>query len=74
MVSKEFPQGVRFYTSGTARVRIHFPEQSVRCQYCPFCRSEKELERYWCRLTNEMLYDPFNLIGGDCPIDFDKEE
>lgn len=71
-IQDEFPGGVRYYTAGVAHVPVFFPENRVICQYCPFCRSEKELERYWCRLNNEMLYNPFSRIGGNCPIEFDK--
>ena len=70
----EFPNGVKWYTGGVAYVPVFFPENRVICQYCPFCRSEKELERYWCRLTNEMIYNPYNSIGGSCPIVFDNQE
>lgn len=70
-ISRSFPNGIQHYTKGTAYVKISFPETQLICRWCPFCRAEKELERFWCRLTNEMIYDPFYTIGLNCPIVFE---
>lgn len=72
-MGKSFENGVSFYTKGVASVVINFPEDEVRCQYCPFCRAENELKRFWCRLTNEMLINPFSGTGNNCPIIFKGE-
>lgn len=69
-INEVFPGGISYYTEGIAYIPVYFPEDKVKCQYCPFCRSEKELERWWCRLNNEMLYDPFSGIGDKCPMVF----
>ena len=66
----KFDKGVLWFTSGIAKVPIHFPEAEIKCQYCPFCRSESELQRYWCRLTNDMIYNPSAGILESCPIEF----
>lgn len=68
---KQFENGIKFFTQGIAVIDVHFPEAEVRCHFCPFCRSEENLERYWCRLTNEMLYNPFSHQRGErCPLVF----
>ena len=68
-MSQEFPNGISYYTDGVVSLVVHFPENKVKCHYCRFCRSEPELKRFWCRLTNDMIYDPFcpGLPDG-CPI------
>lgn len=71
---KSFKNGVSWYTDGKAVVDIHFPENDVCCSWCPFCRSENDLNRFWCRLTNTMLYNPFVNIASNCPIEFTRKE
>ncbi len=73
-MKQEFESGVRYYTTGIAQVKINFPEGEVCCRWCPFCRSEESLKRYWCRLTNEMIYNPYAGIGGCCPVEFEGKE
>ena len=68
-----FDKGIAYYTEGEAKIKIYFPEDVVCCHYCPHCRCEQELKRYWCRLTNEMIYDPFSPYRGKkCPIEFEE--
>lgn len=70
-----FDKGIAYYTTGKVVLEVGFPEDVVCCQYCKFCRIESELKRFWCRLTNEMIYDPFSPYRGKkCPIVFDEEE
>lgn len=69
-MKKTFDNGVSYYVSGTTHVNIHFPEGDIVCKWCPFCRCESELGRYWCRLTNDMLYSVNTHIGDNCPIKF----
>lgn len=71
---KNFEKGVDYYTHGTASVDIYFPEDDVRCVWCPFCRSEAELRRFWCRLVNRMVYNPNCAeLPEFCPITINKE-
>lgn len=58
MMANEFSNGVAFFTEGVASVPVYFPEKRVCCRYCPFCRAESDLNRFWCRLTNNMVYNP----------------
>ena len=69
-----FDNGVSFYTKGIIRLSVNFPENEVKCQYCKFCRPEGELKRFWCRLTNEMIINPYYGIGKECPIIFERED
>ena len=69
-----FDKGISFYTKGKAIIDVSFPEDYICCQYCKFCRTESDLKRFWCRLTGEMIYDPFGPHRGyDCPIIFEEE-
>ena len=62
-----FDEGVSYFTYKT--LEISFPEDVVVCYYCPFCRAEGDLKRYWCRLTNQMIYNPYYAELPDyCPI------
>lgn len=65
--------GVDWYTKGLAVVEVSFPEDDVRCRNCRFCRPEKEAGRFWCRLTNEIIYN-IDAMDGRCPIQFLEEE
>ncbi|MFR2018942.1 MAG: hypothetical protein ACLS27_10020 [Eubacterium sp.] len=68
------PNRVSYFTDGEISLTVHFPEDKVKCHYCPFCRSESDLNRYWCRLTNKMIYNPYILgLPDSCPIEFTKK-
>lgn len=67
-------EGVSYYTKGVASVDVFFPNGEVRCQHCRFCRSESELKRWWCRLVEREVYNPFFGIEGFCPLVFDEGE
>lgn len=72
---KSFDKGVSYYTHGTATIDIYFPENDVRCVWCPFCRSESDLGRFWCRLVNRMVYNPnYAELPEFCPIKINKEK
>ena len=72
---KNFDSGVSFYSMGRAVINIAFPEDDICCARCPFCRSETDLKRYWCRLTNKMLYNPFpEGLPDGCPIIIEEEQ
>lgn len=61
--------GISYYTSGTAIVPVHFPEDKVCCANCiVFCRYEDAFKRYSCRATGEHIVYPFDTIGQLCPI------
>lgn len=66
----KFENGVSYFTKGVAEITVNFPEDFVSCQFCPFCRGESDLKRYWCRLTNNMIYSPFGVgLPDGCPIE-----
>ena len=74
-MAKNFENGVSFYTEGKIELSVFFPEGDVRCKWCRFCRAEESLGRFWCRLTNKMIYNPnFNGLPDGCPITIKKEE
>jgi hypothetical protein len=51
--------GVDYFTGAIVTREIWFPEENIRCQFCPFCREEKGLGRFWCNVTGKMIYNPF---------------
>lgn len=65
----KFDGGVGWYTEAECVIKVFFPENEIKCQYCPWCRSEAELKRYWCRITNGMIYDPYYpALPAGCPL------
>lgn len=73
-MAKQFEGGIPYFTMGRAVIDIAFPKDIVSCQYCPFCRSESDLNRYWCRLTNTMIYEPsLRELPECCPIELTGE-
>lgn len=70
-----FDNGISYYTTGTAVIKVSFPENATACQYCRFCRADEALKRYWCRLTDEIIVNPYSLYrGAKCPIVFEEEK
>lgn len=69
----EFPNGVLWYTHKYTIVEVCFPEDAVCCQNCDWCRCEKELNRYFCRITGKQIYNPYYAVDEErCPL-MDKE-
>lgn len=62
------------YTVFEATIKIAFPNNEIKCQHCAFCRAEDELKRFWCRLKNRMIYNPFvPELPEFCPIKESEE-
>jgi hypothetical protein len=65
----DFKNGVKWFLVGEMKIRVNFPEGIVKCKYCPFVFEEKGLNRFWCKITGQMLYTPFVLdLPDSCPI------
>lgn len=65
---------VHYYTTGTATVAVHFPNGLTVCQWCSYIQYRDGLKRHQCALTGEFLPYPFDGMGNECPITFDKED
>lgn len=66
--------GVSFYTHGSARIVVHFPEGDECCRWCPlFLRYEENFKRYSCRLTGEWIIEPQHERGEQCPLEMGDE-
>ena len=65
---------VSHYTCGTATIKVNFPNDDVCCAWCKFCKGADSLGRYWCSITEQMLYLPFLTVGVTCPLDFEERE
>lgn len=64
---------VSYYATGTATVKVHFPNGMTVCQWCPYIQYREGLKRHQCMLTGEFLPYPFDGRGNDCPVEFNKE-
>lgn len=67
-----FDKGVSYYTSGT--LVVNFPEDDVKCKWCPLMGTEMASGRVYCRRTGELLIAPDAMIGHNCPLNFRNEE
>lgn len=73
-MAKEFECGVSWFAIAKINQNVYFPEGKIKCQYCQFCRSEGDLKRFWCRLNNNMIYDPFiEGLPQGCPLEITGE-
>lgn len=73
-MANDFKNGIAYFTEGIASVPVHFPEDRVSCHYCQFCRTESDLNRFWCRLTNNMIYNPnVQELPEFCPVELTGE-
>lgn len=62
-----FDKGVTSYTFATAEIQVAFPEDEVKCQWCPFLKHYDTINRDRCQLTDEILFSR-ELIGQRCPL------
>ena len=62
-----FDRGVTSYTFATAEVQVAFPEDEVKCRWCPFITHYDGLDRDKCSLTHEILYSR-EFVGQNCPL------
>lgn len=69
---KDFKFGVKYYTLGKLETQVGFPENQAVCGYCPFVKSEFDLKRHRCLVTDEMLYS-LEIRGRECPLKFSGE-
>lgn len=63
----KFDKGVSSYTFATVEVEVTFPEDEVKCKWCPFTIHYDSLDRDKCSLTNEILFSR-EIIGHRCPL------
>ena len=63
----KFDKGVTSYTFATVEVEIPFPEDEVKCKWCPFIIHYDSLDRDKCSLTNEILFSR-EITGRRCPL------
>ena len=63
----KFDKGVSYYTVATCEIQVNFPEDEVKCQWCPFIRHYDSMNRDKCSLTEEILVSR-EIIGQRCPL------
>lgn len=62
-----FDKGVSHYTACNLDINVYFPEDEVKCRYCPFLRHYDNLERDKCSITNDIIYTR-EFMGHKCPL------
>ncbi len=62
-----FDKGVTSYTACNLDINIYFPEDEVKCKWCPFLRHYDGLDRDNCQITHEILYSR-EFTGMKCPL------
>ena len=63
----KFDKGVSYYTVAECDIQVNFPEDDVKCQWCPFLRHYDGINRDKCSLTEEILVSR-EIIGMKCPL------
>ena len=67
-----FDKGVSYYTVGECEIQVFFPEDEVRCKWCPFLKHYDGMNRDKCGLTDEILIST-EITGRKCPLVILKE-
>lgn len=62
-----FDKGVTSYTFAECTIQVSFPEDEIKCKWCPFLRHYDSMNRDRCALTEDILYST-ELIGIHCPL------
>ena len=62
-----FDKGVTSYTFAETTIQVAFPEDEVKCKWCPFIKHYDSLDRDKCGLTEEILFSK-EIIGQHCPL------
>lgn len=62
-----FDNGVTRYTTCNLDINIYFPEDEVKCKWCPFLRHYDSLDRDNCQITHETIYTR-EFTGLKCPL------
>lgn len=58
---------MKYYTVGECEIQVNFPEDDVRCHWCPFLKHYDSMDRNKCSLTDEILIST-EIIGQRCPL------
>lgn len=63
----KFDKGVSSYTFAEVTLEIAFPEDEVKCKWCPLIVHYDSIDRDKCSKTNEILFSR-EIIGRNCPL------
>lgn len=66
-MSGRFDKGVTYYTVANLDWNVFFPEDEVKCRWCPFLKHYDGMDRDKCGLTEEILVSK-EIIGRMCPL------
>ena len=66
-MGKRFETGVSYYTVADLNLQVNFPEDEVKCKWCPFIKHYDGLDRDKCGITEEILFSR-EIVGTSCPL------
>lgn len=66
-MAKRFDNGVSYFTVAECDIQVNFPEDDVKCHWCPFLKHYDGMNRDKCSLTDEILIST-EIIGQRCPL------
>ena len=66
-MAKRFDTGVSYYTIAEVELQVNFPEDDVKCHWCPFLKHYDSMNRDKCGLTDEILVST-EILGMKCPL------
>ena len=62
-----FDKGVSYYTTAEVTIEVSFPEDEIKCKWCPLLKHYDSIDRDRCQLTDEILVSR-EIIGSRCPL------
>ncbi len=68
-----FDKGIGYYTTCNLNLDVSFPEDEVKCKWCPFITHYDSIDRDRCTLTSEILYSR-EYIGQKCPLTIKEQQ
>lgn len=63
----KFDKGVTNYTIAECTINVSFPEDEIKCRWCPFMKHYDGIDRDKCGLTDDILFSK-ELRGINCPL------
>lgn len=66
-----YDTGVKFYTRG--KIPVNFPENDVKCRFCPMWYTTNEGGQNRCRATGRVLFG-LDYVPDFCPVEFEEDE
>lgn len=62
--------GITAFLKAKGEVEVYFPNNDIKCVYCPYLSSNDRL----CQLNKKPTFSPSKYVGEWCPLQFENAE